>query len=125
MQHPILTLGDGLGSRVVLHEGSSTHSGSYVVEECDSDEGGEGVRLIFLNSQHLAQTEVSMVPGTWQGQINKLYMYMRDCNVYMYMYIIISYKSHVCGSFFPKFWVLHWFVTGCMLVLHFTSCCMY
>ena len=55
------------GSRVVLHEGSSAHSGSYVVEECDSSEGGEGVRLrrlIFLTSQHLAQTEVHMVPGT-------------------------------------------------------------
>ena len=38
MQHPVLTLGDGLGSRVVLHEGSSTHSGSYVVEECETEE---------------------------------------------------------------------------------------
>ena len=66
IQHPVLTLGDGLGSRVVLHEGSSTHSGNYVVEECDSSESGEGVRvrrLVFLTSQHLAQTEVHMVPG--------------------------------------------------------------
>jgi hypothetical protein len=56
-----------LGSRVVLHEGSSAHSGDYVVEECDSGEGGEGVRLrrlVFLTSQHLAQTEVHMVTGT-------------------------------------------------------------
>ena len=45
MQYPVLTLGDGLDSRVVLHEGSSAHSGGYVVEECDSSEGGEGVRL--------------------------------------------------------------------------------
>ena len=62
----MLTLGDGLGSRVVLHEGSSAHSGGYVVEECDSSEVGEGVRvrrLVFLNSQHLAQTEVHMIPG--------------------------------------------------------------
>ena len=62
----MLTLGDGLGSRVVLHKGSSAHSGKYVVEECDSDEGGEGVRLrrlVFLTTQHLAQTEVHMVPG--------------------------------------------------------------
>ena len=66
MQHPVLTLGDGLGSRVVLHEGSSVHSGGYVVEECDGGEGGEGVRLrrlVFLSTQHLAQTEVHMVPG--------------------------------------------------------------
>ena len=55
-----------MGSRVVLYQGSSTHSGGYVVEECDSGEGGEGVRLrrlVFLISQHLAQTEVHMVPG--------------------------------------------------------------
>ena len=70
MQYPVLTLGDGLGSRVVLHEGSSAHSGDYVVEECDGCDGGcsgEGVRLrwlVFLTSQHLAQTEIHMVPGT-------------------------------------------------------------
>ena len=65
-QYPVLTLGDGLGSRVVLHEGNSAHSGDYVVEECDGSEGGEGVRvrrLVFLSSQHLAQTEVHMIPG--------------------------------------------------------------
>jgi hypothetical protein len=75
MQHPVLTLGDGLGSRVVLHEGSSTHSGGYVVEECDGGEGGEGVRLrrlVFLTSQHLAQTEVHMIPGTIL-----MYMYIK------------------------------------------------
>ena len=67
MQYPVLTLGDGLGSRVTLHEGNSTNSGDYVVEECDSGVSGEGVRLkrlVFLASQHLAQTEVQMVPGT-------------------------------------------------------------
>ena len=66
IQYPVLTLGDGLGSRVVLHEGSSAHSRDYVVEECDGGEGGEGVRLrrlVFLSTQHLAQTKVYMVPG--------------------------------------------------------------
>ena len=64
MQHPVLTLGDGLGSRVVLHEGSFAHSGEYVVEdpECDGGDGGEsgeGVRLrrvVFLTTQHLKST---------------------------------------------------------------------
>ena len=63
-QYPVLTLGDGLGSRVVLHKGNSAHSGDYVVEECDGSESGEGVRvrrLVFLSSQHLAQTEVHMI----------------------------------------------------------------
>ena len=56
-----MTLGDGLGSRMVLHEASSAHGRGYVVEECDggdSGEGGDGSegvrlrRLIFLTSQH-------------------------------------------------------------------------
>ena len=59
----MLTLGDGLGSRVVLHEGRSSHSGDYVVEECDNGEGVRLRRLVFLTSRHLAQTEVHMVPG--------------------------------------------------------------
>ena len=86
MQYPLLTLLDGLGSRVVLHEGSSAHSGGYVVEECDSSDSGEGGdgsesvrlrRLIFLTCQHLAQTEVHMIPGmytSWHTMI--LYMYI-------------------------------------------------
>ena len=62
-QHPVLTLGDDLGSRVVLYEGHSPVSGGYVVEECEGG-GGEMVRrLIFTSTPHLAQTEVRMVQG--------------------------------------------------------------
>ena len=61
-----------MGSRVVLHKGNSAHGRGYVVEECDSGDSGEGGdgsegvslrRFIFLTSQHLAQTEVHMIPG--------------------------------------------------------------
>ena len=59
----MLTLGDDLGSRVVLYEGHSSVSGGYVVEECEGG-GGETVRrLIFTSTPHLAQTEVRMVQG--------------------------------------------------------------
>ena len=62
-QYPVLTLGDDLGSRVVLYEGHSPVSGGYVVEECEGG-GGETVRrLIFTSTPHLAQTEVRMVQG--------------------------------------------------------------
>ena len=62
-QYPVLTLGDDLGSRVVLYEGHSPVSGAYVVEECEGG-GGEMVRrLIFTSTPHLAQTEVRMVQG--------------------------------------------------------------
>ena len=75
----MLTLGDGLGSRVVLHEGSSTHSGNYVVEECDRSEAGGEMRvrrLVFLSSQHLTQTEVRMIPGKTINCPIRVYNYL-------------------------------------------------
>ena len=66
IQYPVLSLGDGLGSRVVLHEGSSVHSGRYVVEESDSGDPGEGVRLrrlVFVSTPHLAQSEIQIIAG--------------------------------------------------------------
>ena len=63
-KYPVLTLGDGLGSRVVVYKGCSSYSGEYVVEECDSGEGdGRVRRLVFLNTPYLAQTEVKLLEG--------------------------------------------------------------
>lgn len=62
-QYPVLSLGEGLGSRVVLHEGSSCFSGSYVVEECVEEEEGRVRRLVFLSNPRLAQTTVKLTPG--------------------------------------------------------------
>ena len=61
-QWPILTLGEGLGSREVLFESSSPLSGKVVVEESE-DEGVRVRRLIFLCTPHLSQTEVRIFSG--------------------------------------------------------------
>lgn len=61
-KYPVLTLGDGLGSRVIVYKGCSSYSGEYVVEECDSKDGRVR-RLVFLNTPHLAQTEVKLLQG--------------------------------------------------------------
>ena len=58
-----MTMADGLGSRVVLHEGLSSLSGSYVVEECDGDDDTRVRRLVFLSSPTVSQTEMRLVPG--------------------------------------------------------------
>ena len=58
-----MTMGEGLGSRVVLHEGCSALSGPYVVEECDGDGGTRIRRLVFLNSPSVSQTEVKIIQG--------------------------------------------------------------
>lgn len=63
-QWPVLTLGEGLGSRQVLFEASSPVSGKLVVEESEEEHGGGMVRrLVFLCSPHLSQTEVRIVTG--------------------------------------------------------------
>lgn len=59
-----MTMGEGLGSRVVLHEGRSELSGQYVVEECEGDGGRRVRRLVFLASPTVAQTEVRIATGT-------------------------------------------------------------
>lgn len=64
-QYPVLSLGEGLGSRVVLHEGSSPFTGRYVIEECEEEEEGRVRRLVFLNTPALAQTVVNIIPGTY------------------------------------------------------------
>ena len=69
-QWPILTLGDGLGTRKVLLEDSSLLSGAFVVEESESDDvDGLVRRLVFMATPHLAQTEVLMKrPGIWMDR---------------------------------------------------------
>ena len=66
LQCPVLSLGEGLGSRVVLYEGASVFTGRYVIEEGEEEEeegGGRIRRLVFLSNPGLAQTEVKVVSG--------------------------------------------------------------
>ena len=59
----MLSLGDELGSRVTLDEGSSLLNGKYVMEECENEEKKRVRRLIFLESPNVPQAEVNMIPG--------------------------------------------------------------
>ena len=67
LQYPVMTTGEGLGSRVVLHEGCSLLSGRYVVEECQGDGGMLVRRLVFLSAPNIAQTEVNIIGGKGGG----------------------------------------------------------
>jgi len=60
-QVPFLSIGEDLGNRVVLHEGSSALSGDYVVEDIDGDSGQKFRRLIFLNNKNVIQSEARLV----------------------------------------------------------------
>lgn len=63
IQVPFLSIGEDLGSRVVLHEGYSELSGDYVVEDVDSDGGQKFRRLIFLSNKNGVQSEARLISG--------------------------------------------------------------
>lgn len=56
---PIMTMGDDVGSRIIVHQGRSEFSGDFVIEDVNS--GGKILRrLIFLNSPNIIQSEVEI-----------------------------------------------------------------
>ena len=62
-QVPFLSIGEDLGSRVVLHEGNSELSGDFVVEDVDGDGGHQYRRLVFLSNRNVVQSEARLVAG--------------------------------------------------------------
>ena len=60
---PFLSIGEDLGNREVLYEGSSALSGDYVVEDVDGESGQKFRRLIFLSNKYVIQSEARLVTG--------------------------------------------------------------
>ena len=65
-QWPILSLGDGLGSRDILFEGSSDCTGEFVVEEVIGEDGNLLRKLVFLSTPHMAQLETKVIQGAYR-----------------------------------------------------------
>ncbi|MGH0178589.1 UNVERIFIED_CONTAM: hypothetical protein FKN15_077575 [Acipenser sinensis] len=56
-QVPFLSVGGDLGERSVMHRGSSTLSGDFVVEDVRGEEGRLYRRLVFLSNSSVVQSE--------------------------------------------------------------------
>ncbi|XP_034775256.2 eEF1A lysine and N-terminal methyltransferase isoform X1 [Acipenser ruthenus] len=56
-QVPFLSVGGDLGQRSVMHRGSSTLSGDFVVEDVRGEEGRLYRRLVFLSNSSVVQSE--------------------------------------------------------------------
>lgn len=54
---PFLSLGSDVGSRTIVHKGTSELSGDFVVEDVTTDDKKTYRRLIFLNNQSVIQSE--------------------------------------------------------------------
>ena len=48
---------------MVLHEGSSHHSGGYLIEECEAEGSSRVRRLVFKGTPGLSQTEIEIIAG--------------------------------------------------------------
>lgn len=57
---PFLSLGSDVGSRKIVHEGTSVMSGDFLVEDVTVDDRKTYRRLIFLNNQSVIQSEALM-----------------------------------------------------------------
>ncbi|XP_060803281.1 eEF1A lysine and N-terminal methyltransferase homolog [Amyelois transitella] len=66
-QIPFVSLGNELGRRVKVHEGTSALSGNFVVEDVDV-EGEIYRRLVFLENQFLVQSEARLKPVTHKNK---------------------------------------------------------
>ena len=77
-QVPFLSIGENLGNRVVLHEGNSSLSGDYVVEDVDRDSGQKFRRLIFLSNKNVIQSEARLVTGDCKTELFKSLSLFKD-----------------------------------------------
>ena len=75
---PFLSIGEDLGNREVLDEGSSALSGDYVVEDVDGESGQKFRRLIFLSNKNGIQSEARLVTG--------------DCNTKLFKSLEFSFQ---------------------------------
>ncbi|XP_052790204.1 eEF1A lysine and N-terminal methyltransferase-like [Mya arenaria] len=57
---PFLSLGNDIGSRHIVKQGSSNLSGEYVIEEVQGDAGKTFRRLVFLANQNIVQSEARL-----------------------------------------------------------------
>ncbi|GJQ66855.1 hypothetical protein Trydic_g7881 [Trypoxylus dichotomus] len=57
---PFLSLGSDVGNRIVRYKGKSRHSGDYVVEDVEIDNGVKYRRLYYLQSQLIIQSEAQL-----------------------------------------------------------------
>ena len=88
-QWPILSLGDGLGNREILFEGSSDCTGAFVVEEIIDEDGSLLRRLVFLSTPHMAQSEAKVMQGTHTHAHTHMHTHKTRTCTYIYIYIYI------------------------------------
>ncbi|XP_028398377.1 eEF1A lysine and N-terminal methyltransferase-like [Dendronephthya gigantea] len=64
-QVPFLSIGDDVGNRKVVYQGSSAYTGDYVIEDVEVDQAEMFRHLVFLSNKNVVQSEAKLC------QVNK------------------------------------------------------
>jgi spermidine synthase len=67
-QVPFLSIGDDVGSRSVVHHGSSTYTGDYVIEDVEIGHDEVFRHLVFLSNKNVVQSEAKLCQVVKQSQ---------------------------------------------------------
>lgn len=67
-QVPFLSIGDDVGHRKVVHRGSSTYTGDYVIEDVEIDRDEMFRHLVFLSNKSVVQSEAKLCQVVKQAQ---------------------------------------------------------
>lgn len=59
-QVPFLSIGDDVGCRKVVHHGSSTFTGEYIIEDVEVKHEGTFRHLVFLSNKNIVQSEAKL-----------------------------------------------------------------
>ena len=70
-QVPFLSIGDDVGNRKVVHQGSSTYTGDYVIEDVEIAREEVFRHLVFLSNKNVVQSEAKLCQVVKQGKSNK------------------------------------------------------
>lgn len=89
---PFLSLGSDVGSREIVHKGTSSLSGDFVVEDVVADNNKLYRRLIFLNNQAVIQSEALLKNGK-KKEIDFSYL---SCQHHIYMILGMLVSQNNC-----------------------------
>lgn len=81
---PFLSLGSDVGSRIIVHKGTSELSGEFLIEDVTVDNLNTYRRLIFLNNQSVIQSEALMKQAKKKSFVDFSYL---SCQHHIFMII--------------------------------------
>ncbi|CAD7078893.1 unnamed protein product [Hermetia illucens] len=99
-QIPFLSLGQDVGTREILHQGTTKFSGDFIVEEIEGENKKVYRRLVFLSNQSVIQSEalVKIIKPKSKPPKKKIDLGYLACQHHLYMTVGANYAVNTCGT---------------------------